>query len=557
MSFTQTTINIPAANTVGVTELNLSDGTSGQALVTDGSGTISFSTISGYTDSDVETYLNTSEIYTDATNNRLGIGASSPSSILHIEGDTTAYSTAPILYFGSTSTLDAAVRDWAIGPADSNYGNFHIFQGASTGASPLSTSNSRLVINSSGNVGINVIDPDSRLEIKGSGGGSGLTLKTTDGSDNETFFVNDGGTVGVRYAAFMVGKNSSTARANNAAIDFSGTNTSMAIPYGSTGQRSVSPSNAGYMRWNNTLEHIENWSGTGWGSIGGKSQGEQLARQYCARTGGSIRYVSAGSGSLNNDLDAISDGDALLIAPGSYTITRKTSGYVSEHNPFREKECGVFGDTNYAGDVTISHNADADTDIRDHPIWCARWNGFYTHPLFLGFIKYVRNPSTVLNSSYSDAIVNATFTDGSVQMICGGAQNVIFDFNGTDVSWVYDNSSRTHYMRFKNCTFSNYNTWESSYSGGGADWYIWHCVFEDQDSISGYTNSIGFDVATTAGSISNRTLLSKGNRHGVSLSGSGSNSGTYDVDTYAGAGHLQYDPFPTIFWDDENWPGDY
>jgi hypothetical protein len=57
MSFTQTTLNIPAANTVGITELNLSDGTSGQALVTDGSGTISFSTISGYTDSDVESYL--------------------------------------------------------------------------------------------------------------------------------------------------------------------------------------------------------------------------------------------------------------------------------------------------------------------------------------------------------------------------------------------------------------------------------------------------------------------------------------------------------------------
>src|SRR6056300_1392601 len=84
MSFTQTTINIPAANTVGVTELNLSDGTSGQALVTDGSGTISFSTISGYTDSDVETYLNTSEIYTDATNNRLGIGTSSPSSPVEV-----------------------------------------------------------------------------------------------------------------------------------------------------------------------------------------------------------------------------------------------------------------------------------------------------------------------------------------------------------------------------------------------------------------------------------------------------------------------------------------
>jgi hypothetical protein len=42
MSFTQTTLNAPAANTVGVAELNLSDGTSGQVLTTNGSGTLSF-----------------------------------------------------------------------------------------------------------------------------------------------------------------------------------------------------------------------------------------------------------------------------------------------------------------------------------------------------------------------------------------------------------------------------------------------------------------------------------------------------------------------------------
>ena len=286
--------------------------------------------------------------------------------------------------------------------------------------------------------------------------------------------------------------------------------------------------------------------------VSGQSQGEQLARQYCARTGGLIRYVSAGSGSLNGDLDAISDGDALLIKPGSYTITRKTSGYVSEHNPFREKECGVFGDTNNPADVTISHNADADTDIRDHPIFCAKWNGLYTHPLFLGFIKYVRNPSTVINTNYSDAIVTGTHSNGGVQMICGGAQNVIFDFNNTDVAWVYDNAGATHYMKFKNCTFSNYNTWEASYSGGLADGYVWHCIFEGSDTSGGYLNAIGYDIATSSGSISNRTLLSKGNRHGVTLS-----SGSYNTSTYAGAGHLQYDQFPTIFWDDANWPGDY
>lgn len=37
----------PSANSVGVTELNVSEGTSGQALTTNGSGTLSFSTVGG------------------------------------------------------------------------------------------------------------------------------------------------------------------------------------------------------------------------------------------------------------------------------------------------------------------------------------------------------------------------------------------------------------------------------------------------------------------------------------------------------------------------------
>jgi|TARA_R100000479_G_scaffold130161_1_gene68328 hypothetical protein len=49
----------PSANSVGVTELNLSDGTSGQALTTNGSGTLSFSTIeSGNNKPMFEAYLN-------------------------------------------------------------------------------------------------------------------------------------------------------------------------------------------------------------------------------------------------------------------------------------------------------------------------------------------------------------------------------------------------------------------------------------------------------------------------------------------------------------------
>ena len=47
--FAQTSINEPAANTVGITQLNVSDGSSGQVLSTDGSGTLSFATVSGTT----------------------------------------------------------------------------------------------------------------------------------------------------------------------------------------------------------------------------------------------------------------------------------------------------------------------------------------------------------------------------------------------------------------------------------------------------------------------------------------------------------------------------
>ena len=57
MANTKVPSELIADNSVGITQLNVSDGTNGQVLTTNGSGTLSFSTISGYTDSDVETYL--------------------------------------------------------------------------------------------------------------------------------------------------------------------------------------------------------------------------------------------------------------------------------------------------------------------------------------------------------------------------------------------------------------------------------------------------------------------------------------------------------------------
>ena len=46
MANTKVTSRVIADNAVGITQLNVSDGSNGQALTTNGSGTLSFSTIS-------------------------------------------------------------------------------------------------------------------------------------------------------------------------------------------------------------------------------------------------------------------------------------------------------------------------------------------------------------------------------------------------------------------------------------------------------------------------------------------------------------------------------
>src|SRR6056300_359313 len=86
MSFTQTTINTPAANSVGVTELNLSEGTNGQVLTTDGAGTLSFADAAGGVDGIVSS-ANATAITIDSSEN-VGIKESSPSATLHTNSGT-------------------------------------------------------------------------------------------------------------------------------------------------------------------------------------------------------------------------------------------------------------------------------------------------------------------------------------------------------------------------------------------------------------------------------------------------------------------------------------
>jgi hypothetical protein len=147
-----------------------SDGTNGQVLTTDGAGTLSFSTISGYTDSDVETYLDG--------------GTSTPTfSTATVTGDVIIASTVPRLILSET---DATNGNWDF--RDS----FGILKIRSLN-DDLSTAQDRIVIGSGGDIsfyddtgstqglfwdasverlGIGTTSPSSKLEVAGASGSS-------------------------------------------------------------------------------------------------------------------------------------------------------------------------------------------------------------------------------------------------------------------------------------------------------------------------------------------------------------------------------------------------
>ena len=193
-------------------------------------------------------------------------GASATTQNISYDGTKIYTSGALELQSGApTLTLNAtgqATNKKKVRLAASQYtaGDFNIQQMNDNGTTIALTA---LTVKNGGNVGIGVTDPDSKLEIKGTGGALGLTFKTTDASSNETFFCMDGGRVGVRYGPLLVGIPSGTTPATSAVFQVEEAGLLTVLSTGKVGIGETSPDYPLHIKNTTPLIYLEDSSSSG------------------------------------------------------------------------------------------------------------------------------------------------------------------------------------------------------------------------------------------------------------------------------------------------------
>ena len=162
-----------------------------------------------------------------ASNGRLGLGTSSPRYELSVAGNNATAMGIAVDNANGSGTLDIAVLGSSYNSHQAGAGEvwFYSPDNINIGGATGNTNDIKFLSNNSvnmivkgdtGRVAVGHNAPTARLDIKGAGGGTGLTFKTTDASSNETFFIQDGGRAGVRYYPLTVGIPSGTSAASGA-----------------------------------------------------------------------------------------------------------------------------------------------------------------------------------------------------------------------------------------------------------------------------------------------------------------------------------------------------
>ena len=174
---------------------------------------------------------NTAELVRIKADGDVGIGTAGPTAKLDIVGD------GADIFLQSADYKIARIQPRGTG-ADLDKGLFSLFDGSTEDVRIDTAGNSWF---NGGNVGIGQGSPTAKLHLKGDGGSSGLTFKTTDASNNETFFIMDGGRAGVRYHPFSIGIPSTTSVATNAVFQVEEAGLLTVLSTGNVGIGTTSP----------------------------------------------------------------------------------------------------------------------------------------------------------------------------------------------------------------------------------------------------------------------------------------------------------------------------
>ena len=151
---------------------------------------------------------NTEALRITSTGN-VGIGTSSPASILHVEAGSPTTNLIASSGNGFLRIADSATsatrKEFTILLDNTN--NRVDIQAIQQGVAARN-----ITLNASGgNVGIGTTSPSAKLQVKGDGGTTGITFQTTDSSNNQNLYVLDGGRAGINYYPFMIAHSSSVA----------------------------------------------------------------------------------------------------------------------------------------------------------------------------------------------------------------------------------------------------------------------------------------------------------------------------------------------------------
>ena len=232
-------------------------------------------------------------------------------------------------------------------------------------------------------IGMSNATPTSVLNVRGDGGGTDLTFKTEDASSNETFFIQDGGRVGVRYYPFTVGIPSTTTNATNAVFQVEEAGNIFVNSAGSVGFNTTDPlrpfdsrhslnifGGGGYTELMlrgraGTAQNLGAWHWSIRSDVGGNNDDLMLLRftggnsPSYAGTSMHIRndngYVGIGTntGQASYPLDVWNSGHSYIRAKSTSANTRAallTTGEDSSGNEVK----GYFGSVGDANEVEVA-----------------------------------------------------------------------------------------------------------------------------------------------------------------------------------------------------------